>query len=458
MRRTARPDFEEPEEAFAPVLEAIEAEAQKKALEQDPYEVVLQEARKRLAARFTPAQLENPNEAELRAAEEIVREVVASYQGAARVKGLPLLEDEEAAVKRILDEVFGYGPISALMEDEEVEEIIINGPKQIWVIDTKGKRLTPYAFRTARDVVNFVNRAAAWKGRKIDRRHPELNVKMRDGSRLHAIMEPLTDNVPIAVTIRKHRLVARTLEDLVRLGTINETVAEFLRYAVKGRLNIIVSGGTASGKTNFLNALSAEIDPEERVITVEDTPELQLVTIKDWVALVVRESTEDVEGIDQERLIRNTLRMRPDRIITGEARGPEIVPILEAANTGHDGQMLTIHANDPRHVVQRIETLYLKAGLDVPIKAIRREFVDAFQLIIHLRRIELPGGKTMRRCTHITEITGRMEGDVPELVTIFEDRGNGLAWTGNFPNKCLQVMQERAGIMLDFRSLVNGRR
>jgi len=452
-------DSDEGEQPFSPIAAAVQEAAHRKAEENEPYEVVLREVRRQITEQrlFSPAQMENPTAQDLKDAEALVRKVVDGYQQTAHVRGLPPLDDEERAVKMVLDEIFGWGPISPYMQDPTVEEIIINGPHSIFVIDESGKHPVPARFRTAAQLINFVNRAAAPRGRKIDRKHPELNVKLRDGSRLHAIMEPLTDNVPIAVTIRRHRLVARTLDDLIRLGTLTEQVAEFLRWCVRGRLNVVISGGTASGKTNFINALCAEIDPDERVITVEDTQELQLVTIRDWVALVTREASEGVRPITQEELIRNTLRMRPDRIITGEARGPEIVPILEAANTGHDGQMLTVHANSPAHVIQRMETMYLK-GREVPLRVIRQEIADAFQVIVHLKRVEIPGSggkRQIRRIvTGVSEITGRMEGDVPEVVPIFEDKGNGLSWTGIYP-KHMETIRERSGMACNFRQIVS---
>jgi pilus assembly protein CpaF len=279
-----------------------------------------------------------------------------------------------------------------------------------------------------------------------------LSVKLRDGSRMHAIMEPLTDNVPVAVSIRRHRLVARTLDDQVRLGTITPQVATFLRWAVQGRLNIVISGGTGTGKTNMVNALCSEIPPSERVISVEDTQELQLTTIGDWVALVTREESEGVTHISQQQLIRNTLRMRPDRVITGEARGAEVVDILKAANTGHDGQMLTVHANSERDVVARMEELYLEGLPQASLGNIRRQIARAFQLIIHLRRVE-SGGRTQRLVTGVAEITGRMEGDIPEVVPLFADPGSGLAWTGVHP-KCVDTMNERGGRSYHFREIV----
>ncbi|MEE8391270.1 MAG: ATPase, T2SS/T4P/T4SS family [Anaerolineae bacterium] len=256
---------------------------------------------------------------------------------------------------------------------------------------------------------------------------------MRDGSRLHAVMEPLTVNVPIAITIRRHRLVARTLDDLVKLGTITPLAKDFLQMAVTGRLNLVVAGSTASGKTNLLNAMCNAADDGDRFILVEDTPELQ-VAKTDVVQLTTREGVEGARGYTVADLVIEALRMRPDRIITGEARGAEVVDVLMAANTGHDGQMLTVHANSTRDVIQRLETMYLLRGTDVPLVAIRRQIADAFQLVLFIRRVFI-GKQQKRFVTQIAEMQPSqfMEGDKVIVQNIFEDNGQGLAWTGYFP-------------------------
>jgi pilus assembly protein CpaF len=438
------------------IASAVQTAAHAKASGEEPYEVVLDSVRRQMAqsGRWSPHRLDNPTAGDQREAEKLIQGIVQSYQETASVKGFPALDDEERTVQSILDEIFGWGPISAYMQDPNVEEILVNGPGNIWVIDDTGKHQVGVKFRSGAQLVNFINRAAAPKGRKIDRKSPELNVKLRDGSRMHAIMEPLTDNVPIAVTIRRHRLIARTLNDLVTLGTITAPVATLFRWAILGRLNVVISGGTGSGKTNMINALCSEIPSDERVITVEDTQELQLHNIQDWIALVTREASEGVGAITQQDLIRNTLRMRPDRVITGETRGAEVVDILKAANTGHDGQMLTVHANSERDVVARLEELYWEGLPHASISNIRRQVARAFQLIIHLRRIEI-AGKTQRLVTGVAEITGRMEGDLPEVVPIFEDKGSGLNWSGVYP-KCIETMNDRGGHAFNFREIVAG--
>jgi pilus assembly protein CpaF len=414
--------------------------------EEESLTAILQEARERIKSQFTPAQLEDPSDEDVRVATEIITKLVeAANQAAIKETGRPKFPDPQSVAQTILDEIFGYGPITPLLQMETIEEIIINGPSQVFVIDAaEGKKQTNITFRSAREVMNLVNRIAAAQGRRLDRSNPKVDCRMPDGSRLHAIMEPLTANVPIAVTIRRHRLVARTINDLIDLGTITPKVGEFLRMAVKAKINIIVAGGTASGKTNFLNALLSECDDNERIVVIEDTPELQ-VPKRDVVQLTTRNQTEEARAFTIADLVIEALRMRPDRIITGEARGGEIVDILMAANTGHEGQMLTIHANSSREVIQRLETMYLLKGVgDVPLMAIRRQIADAFQLIVFLRQVNL-GPKRKRLVTEVAEILPSqfMEDGHVVCQNIFEDRGTGLNWTGYIPERLIKKMRER---------------
>lgn len=410
---------------------------------------VLAEARERIRGQMTPAQIEDPDEEDLRLAREIITPLVESAFSQALARGARMTQDKEAVVRQVLDEIFGFGPLAPYLGDPEVEEVIVNGPDEVWTIHAaRGKERTGARFRGASDVVNFVNRAAgATAGRWMDRSNPKLDARMRDGSRLHAVMEPLTVNVPVAVTIRRHRLVARTLADLTRLGTITPQAEEFLRMAVRGRLNIIVAGGTASGKSNFLNALCDAADNNDRIVVIEDTPELQIAK-PDVVQMTTRARAEEARAFTTSDLVIEALRMRPDRIITGEARGGEVVDVLMAANTGHDGQMLTVHANSTRDVIQRLETMYLLRGADVPLLAIRRQIADAFQLIVFLKRV-LIGSQQRRFVTEIAEVQPSqfMEGDRVVVQNVFEDKGQGLRWTGYYPEKLAQRL-ESSGVAL----------
>jgi pilus assembly protein CpaF len=405
---------------------------------------ILGEARDRIRGQMTPSQIEDPSDEDLHLAEGIVTPLVDAAFSQARQDGIRLTEEPESVARQIMDEIFGFGPLAPYLNDPQVEEIICNGPKDIWVIHAEqGKQQTPVRFRSTSDVVNFANRvAAATHGRWMDRSNPRLDARMRDGSRLHAVMEPLTVNVGVAVTIRRHRLVARTIDDLVKLGTVTKQVGDFLRMAVEGRLNVIVAGGTASGKTNFLNALCDAAEDGDRFVVIEDTPELQIKK-PDVVQMTTRKAAEELQPITMADLVIEALRMRPERIVTGEARGPEVADVLMAANTGHDGQMLTVHANSTRDVIQRLETMYLLRGTDVPLVAIRRQIADAFQLIVFLKRVDV-GKKVRRFVTELAEMQPSqfMEGDKVVVQNVFEDKGQGLAWTGYYPERLTARLKE----------------
>ena len=406
------------------------------------FEATLAEARERIRAHMQPAQIEDPSDEDIRAARDILTPLIESCLTSLRRDGFPVRQENEDVLRLLMDEIFGFGPLAPYLADAEVEEIICNGPGDIWIIHAaRGKEKTGAAFRSPREMVNFVNRAAATGGRRLDKANPKLDARMRDGSRLHAVMEPLTVNVPVALTIRRHRLVARTIDDLVRLGTCTPQVGEFLKIAVQGKLNIIVAGATASGKTNFLNALTASASDGDRFIIVEDTPELQ-IRKPDVIQMTTRERAEEARGFSIADLVVEALRMRPDRIVTGEARGGEVVDVLMAANTGHDGQLLTVHANSTRDVIQRLETMYLVRGNDVPLVAIRRQIADAFQLIVFLRRVFI-GRQQKRYVTEVAEVQPSqfMEGDKVAVTNVFEDKGQGMAWTGHFPERLAKRLE-----------------
>ena len=412
----------------------------------DGFATLLQEVRRRLQGQLTAAQIEAPSTEDLQLARSIITPLVENFQEQQRHQGYRLSHTVAELAHQIVDTIFGYGALAPYFNDEGVEEIICNGPEQVFVIHAeRGKELTGAKFRNAAELRNFVTRVSG--NQELSRAKPKLDAQIRDGSRLHAIISPLTNNVPIAVTIRKHRLVAGTLQDLVRLGTITPQVAEFLRLAMQARLNIIIAGGTASGKTNFLNALANAADDEDRFVVIEDTPEVEIQK-SDLIQLTTRDQAEEAAGYSIADLVIEALRMRPDRIITGEARGPEIVDVLSAANTGHDGQLLTLHANSTRDVIQRIETMYLMKGVEVPLTAIRRQIADAFELVIYLQHV-MRGNRQQRFVTDIAEISPSqfMEGDKVIVQSIFEEQGQGLAYTGYFPRHIKKKMAAR-GVLL----------
>ncbi len=432
-----------PARPISPAAAAMAQAASATLADHDWLADLLAEARQRIRAQLTPAQIEDPSAQDMATGEGIVTPLVDAFFATARREGVTITVEPAAVVREIIDSIFGFGPLAAYMADPEIEEIICNHHADIRIIHAvRGKEQTTARFRQASELINFVNRAARDDGRQIDRAHPELNAKMKDGSRLHAIMKPLTAKVEIAVTIRRHRLVARTLDDLTRLGTLTPTAAEFLKLAIAGRLNLVVAGSTGSGKTNFVNALGNAAADDDRFVIIEDTTELQIAK-SDVVQLCTRHAAEQARAYTIADLVVAALRMRPDRIITGEARGPEIVDVLMAANTGHDGQLLTIHANSTRDVIQRMETMYLMRGSDVPLLAIRRQVADAFQVVVFLRRVEI-GGKPRRFVTEIAELLPSqfMEGDKVVVQNIFEDKGHGLNWTGYFPERLARRLQE----------------
>jgi pilus assembly protein CpaF len=413
----------------------------------DPYTGLLAAARDRLTGQFSLEALRTPTATVEREAETLLRALVEEHANAALQHGRPFTESLEDLVMRLQYDIFGYGVITPYLNMPTVEEIMINGPDVIWVDDAeRGMYRASARFASAREVQKLVDRVAARHGRRFDRSNPRVNAKMNDGSRLNAVMEPLVDNVPVAVTIRRHRLVARTLDDLVRLGTLTEEIAGFLKACVLGRLNLIVTGGTGSGKTNTLNALCAVLPPEERVVTVEDTPELQL-GLDNWIAMVTTEETEEGQRpITLDDLVINALRMRPDRIVTGEARGAEIRSVLMAANTGHDGQLLTLHSNGVHEIANRVVQMWQLADSAMAPGVITRYLVDAFDLVLYIERVTV-NGQRRRIVREVAELlpSRQMEGDIPAINVLWQDTGNGLQWTGLYPQTLEESIYLRSG-------------
>ncbi len=418
----------------------------------DPYEELLRQARERMVQTFTPAQLQDPGQQVLDRARQLLGQMVESYTLHLQEKGITISEDSESLVGRLVDDIFGFGPIARLLATETVEEIIINGT-EVWVIDAEqGKYKAEVSFRSPQEVINLVNRVAMRQRRQIDPSRPKVDAQMSDGSRLNAVMRPVVHNYPIVVTIRRHRMVARRMEDLVRLGTLTQQAADFLRACILGKLNIVIAGGTGTGKTNTLNAFFNVLaeDPVariERILVLEDTPEIDLSGLPDAVRLVTHEANEEgTRAVTMDDLVRNTLRMRPDRIVTGEARGEEIISIINAANTGHDGQLLTVHANSALDVPVRIVQM-AQLARDLPERVILGWFADAFDLLVFLRRITV-GEKTLRKVVQIAEIPPSrfMEGDKLPVNLIFEDKGRGLRHVpGAFPSRLEELIYVRSG-------------
>jgi pilus assembly protein CpaF len=358
--------------------------------------------------------------------------------------------DRERLVEEITDDTLGHGPIEKLLADESVTEIMVNGPHDIWV-ERRGRLYeTNVRFSDDAHLRRIITKIASQVGRRIDDASPLLDARLPDGSRINAVLPPLSLSGPI-LTIRKFARERYNLEDMIRLGTLTREAVELLTACLLAELNILVSGGTGSGKTTLLNAMSTEIPNSERIITIEDAAELRL---NQQHVLRLESRPPNIEGEGQvaiRDLVRNSLRMRPDRIIVGEVRGAEALDMLQAMNTGHDGSLSTIHANAPRDALSRIETMVLMAGYDLPVRAIRQQVASALELIVHLERMS----DGTRRVTHISEVL-RMEGDVIttqdlfrfELGEITHDGAiiGALRWTGLRPGFVPRL--ERRGIAL----------
>jgi len=332
---------------------------------------------------------------------------------------LPRAERQKITME-IMDEVVGFGPIEPLIRDPLVSEIMVNGPNQVFV-ERRGKlEKTDVVFRDEKHVLHIIDKIVSPLGRRIDESMPMVDARLPDGSRVNAIIPPLSLVGPV-ITIRKFSKDPLTIHDLIRFGTLTPQMATFLEACVKGRLNIIISGGTGSGKTSTLNVLSSFIPETERIVTIEDAAEIQLCQ-EHIITLESRPPNIEGKGaITIRDLVRNTLRMRPERIIVGEVRSGEALDMLQAMNTGHDGSLTTGHANSPRDIISRLETMVMMAGMELPVRAIREQMASAFDLIVQQNRFK----DGSRKITHLTEVVG-MEGDIVTLQDIFLYKTEGL--------------------------------
>jgi pilus assembly protein CpaF len=328
--------------------------------------------------------------------------------------------DRKKVVDELINDLTGFGPINPLLLDEDVSEVMVNGPNQVYC-ERKGKLvLTPVHFRDNEHVMSVIDKIVAPLGRRIDESSPMVDARLPDGSRVNAIIPPLALNGP-TITIRKFSKDPYQIEDLINFGTITEEMAIFLDACVKARLNMFVSGGTGSGKTTTLNVLSNFIPDDERIVTIEDAAEIQLGQ-EHVISLESRPPNIEGKGaISIRDLVRNSLRMRPDRVIIGEVRGGEALDMLQAMNTGHDGSLATGHSNSPRDMIARLETMVLLAGVDLPIKAIREQIAGAIDVIIQQTRLK----DGTRKIVNITEVQG-MEGEIIVLQDIFSFKQEGL--------------------------------
>lgn len=322
-------------------------------------------------------------------------------------------EQNEVMRRQVVNEILGFGPLQDFLDDSAVSEIMVNGFDEIWVERNGVIELSGRTFDSEDQLLVVIDRMVRSSGRRVDQSSPMVDARLPDGSRLNVILPPLAVDGP-ALTIRKFTSSGLTTDDLVASGALSPDAARFLGDAVASRMNILVSGGTGTGKTTVLNILSSFIDRDERIVTIEDAVELTL-RLPNLVRLEARPGNSEGAGeINVRELVRNSLRMRPNRIIVGEVRAGETIDMLQAMNTGHEGSLSTVHANSPRDALRRIETMILLAGLDLPLRAVREQIASAIDLVIHLTR----DSKGRRFITTITEVSG-MESDVVTTADLF---------------------------------------
>jgi len=412
----------------------------------DPYQGLKEKIHRRLIERLDLTRLDLISRDELRVQ---VREVVESLLAGEESSTVGF--NREKLIEEILNETFGLGPLEPLLHDPTISDILVNTCRQVYVERFGKLELTETVFKDDNHLLHIIDRIVSEVGRRIDESSPMVDARLPDGSRVNAIIPPLAIKGPI-LSIRKFEVENLTMKDLLDIETITSPISELLTGIVKARLNVLISGGTGSGKTTLLNVMSEHISLDERIVTIEDAAELRLQQ-PHVVSLETRQPNIEGQGeIVQRDLLRNALRMRPDRIIVGEVRGAEALDMLQAMNTGHDGSLTTLHANTSRDALRRLETMILMTGSNLPDKAMREQISSAIDVLIHIARLSDGSRKIM----NVTEITG-MEGDVIALQDIFVYNKIGIQEdgkvfgtheaTGIRPKFCKQL--EIAGVSMD---------
>ena len=414
----------------------------------DPYDALLERVRKLFKGTFTPAQMENPGPTDRRRMAELVREELERFNRVALADNRPTVSGPpDLIVERVLDELLGLGPLDPLLRDESIEDIYILGPHRVIVVRSGGQRemVTGVDFGSERRLMELVQRALAWSGRQVNFARPYADARLKDGSRIHVILHPVAEPWP-QVVIRRHRSLFAPGEDrldkLVRLGTLTQEAADFLRRVIAGRGSILITGATASGKTTLINALSGSIPPDDAVVVIEDTRELDVPLMN--VSYLVTRVAGEAEGteVTQRDLVVQALRKRPDWIILGEARGAEAWDFVQAGNTGH-AVMGSIHANGPRDALERFRDLCLMAARNLPENVALRNVVRAFHVVVYAENDRRLRRRVVRS---IVGVTGNVaESGVPTLQALFEWADGRLVNRKRQPYKRLQEILDAGG-------------
>ncbi len=388
---------------------------ERKTPQHDPYEALKGRVHTKLLDILDLSQIDTVSREELLGQVSVAIEDILSLEGVILKRA-----ERDRLITQILDDILGFGPLEPLLKDDTVSDILVNGAKQTYV-ERRGKlELTDVVFKDNAHLLHIIDRIVSGVGRRIDESSPICDARLPDGSRVNAIIPPLAIDGP-SLSIRKFGTKKLTIEDLVRFGALTEEMVKFLKGCVFARLNCIISGGTGSGKTTLLNCLSSFIPADERIVTIEDSAELQLMQ-EHVVRLETRPpNVEGVGEINQRELVRNCLRMRPDRIIVGEVRAGEALDMLQAMNTGHDGSVATLHANSPRDALARLETMIAMAGVDLPPKATSTQIASAVDIIVQASRLS----DGSRKIINITEVLG-MEGEMITMQDVFVFERTGL--------------------------------